>query len=260
MQLIYGIDGRNITTCVFFLLLLLPISLNAQEKLSPNPGGYWLSYSGDNKINKRLGIHSEAQVRNTFLERSVATYLLRAGLNVYIHPTAMATAGYGFIYNDPSSDQVIGSETVEHRIWQQLVLRQKSRYIFMEHRYRLEQRFISNLSTETNREDHRFRYRFQTLFPLYSVSPHLRHFFIGVNNEIMINFRSNPSKLFDRNRFFAGVGFQVSPKLNFQLGYLNQYIHNVGNPTAQVDHIVQLSIAYNMDDIMQTFFKKKKDI
>jgi len=260
MQLIRCINGRNIKNGILIVLLFLPTIVLSQEKLSPNPGGYWLSYSGDNKINKRIGIHSEAQIRNAFLDRSVATYLVRTGLNVYFHPTAMGTVGYGFIYNDPSGDNVIGSETMEHRIWQQLLLRQKSRYIFMDHRFRLEQRFISNLSNKTEREDHRVRYRFQTLFPLYSISPHLRHLFVAVNNEIMINFRSNPSKLFDRNRFFVGIGYQVSPKLNFQLGYLNQFIHNVNSPVAQVDHILQVSIAYNMDDIMQTFFKRKKDI
>ena len=230
------------------------------DKTAPYPGGYWVSYVGDNKINKRIGIHSEAQFRNFFLPHTVESFIVRTGLNVYIKPYAMATAGYGYIYNTPSSGEVIGARTSEHRIWQQLVLRQKSKNIFMEHRYRLEQRFIENLTTGTKRDDYRFRYRFQTLFPLYSVSPHLRHLFVAVNSELMLNFRSTPSRIFDRNRFFSGIGYQVSPKMNFQLGYLNQFSQVGGASKAQIDHVLQFSVSYNMDDLMQSFFRKKQDI
>lgn len=243
-----------------FFLITNHLVFSQAEKFSPNPGGYWISYTGDNKLNKRFGIHSEIQMRNLFLERTVESFLVRTGVNIYIQPYAMGTVGYGFFYGAPSNDHVLGSKTTEHRIWQQLVLRQKTKAIFMEHRYRLEQRFIQNISTGNNRQDHRFRYRFQALFPLYSISPRLRHLFIGVNNELMINFRSNPSRLFDRNRFFSGIGYQVSPKMNFQLGYLNQFIHNPGAEKGQIDHILQLGISYNMDDLMQTFFRKKQGI
>lgn len=245
---------------VFFLVLLAgPGLLKAQgAKVPPNPAGYWLGYFGDNKINSRIGIHSEAQFRNFFLDPSVSTLLLRVGLNVYLKPYAMVTAGYGYIYSDPSGDRVAGSRVSENRIWQQLILRQKSTYIFMEHRYRLEQRLLHNLTSDVRQTDHRLRYRFQTLFPLYSISPHLRHLFLALNSELMINFKSDPSRLFDRNRFFSGIGYQVSPKMNFQLGYLNQYSQIPGNPRPQIDHILQFAVSYNMDDLMQSFFTSKK--
>ncbi len=256
---------RNSAVIRIATLLLLCVSggglpaLGQVAKVAPNPGGYWVSYIGDNKLNARIGIHSEAQFRNFFLDRTVETLLLRTGLNIYLKPYAMGTLGYGYFYNEPSDEQVLGSRVSENRIWQQLILRQKSTFIFMEHRYRLEQRFLQNLSNDTRQTDHRLRYRFQTLFPLYSVSPHLRHFFVALNNEIMINFRRDPSRLFDRNRFFSGLGYQVSPKMNFQLGYLNQLIQIPANPRAQIDHVVQFGVSYNMDDLMQTFFGKKRE-
>lgn len=252
---------NSIAASLFAAIFLSDLPVFAQEeKSAPNPGGYWIAYTGDNKINSYIGIHSEAQFRNLFLDRTVESFLVRVGLNVYIKPYAMATAGYGYFYSTPSHYEVVGAKTSEHRIWQQLILRQKTKNIFMEHRYRLEQRFLQDLNMGAGREDHRLRYRFQTLFPLYSVTPHLRHFFIAVNNEIMINFRSDPSKLFDRNRFFSGIGYQVSPKMNFQLGYLNQFAQIAGNPKGQTDHILQFAVSYNMDDLMQTFFRKKQDI
>lgn len=242
---------------VFLLLFSTASLLNAQTKTAPNQGGYWLSYAGDNKINKKIGIHSELQWRNMYLDHSVQSILTRVGLNVYISPQAMATVGYGFIYSEPTEQDVIGSKVFENRVWEQLILRQKSRNVFIEHRYRLEQRFLNNVTNGTNQLDHRLRYRFQTLFPLYSINPKLRHYFVAFNNEVFINLKKEPSRLFDRNRMFVGLGYQVSPKMNFQLGYLNQYINIPGNPRAQVDHIALLGMSYNMDDLMQTFFNRK---
>ena len=242
--------------CVSAVLFLTTTILGQQQQVEPNQGGYWIAYIGDNKLNKYIGIHSEAQLRNYFIKHTTESLVLRTGLNVYIKPYAMGTVGYAYVYNNPSESYVNAARVSEHRTWQQLILRQKSRAIFMEHRYRLEQRFLENLSNGTSRIDHRMRYRFQTLLPLYSITPHLRHFFVALNDEIMINFSNNPSKLFDRNRFFVGIGFQVSPKLNFQLGYMNQFAQVIGKPTAHIDHILQFGISYNMDDLMQTFIKK----
>ena len=233
---------------------LIPLCAMAQTPV--NPGGYWIAYTGDNKLNKFIGIHSELQRRNFGVARSVETVLVRVGLNVYLKPYAMFTAGYGYIYSNPNDGTLSASRISEHRTWQQLLLRQKTRAIFMDHRYRLEQRFLDNLSTGTSRTEHRIRYRYQVLFPLYTVSPHLRHLFVALNNEIMINFRKNTSELFDRNRIFVAIGYQVHPKLNFQLGYMNQYARSSAVTTGVIDHILQLSVSYNMDDLMGTFFKK----
>lgn len=245
-----------IVTITLFFGKFYSVSYGQQQSVDPNQGGYWIAYIGDNKLNKHIGIHSEVQLRNYFIKETVESLILRTGLNIYIKPYAMATAGYAYVYSNPSEDYINASRISEHRTWQQLILRQKSHAIFMEHRYRLEQRFLENQTTGTSRIDHRIRYRFQTLLPLYSLSPHLRHFFVALNDEIMINFRNTPSMLFDRNRFFAGIGFQVSPKLNFQLGYMNQFAQVTGKTTAHIDHILQFGISYNMDDLMPTFLKK----
>ncbi len=242
------------------LLIFLTHVMNAQvDKTPARAQGYWLAYAGDNKINSRIGIHSEAQLRNFLVDHNVETFLVRVGLNVYIKPYAMATAGYGYFYNEPSDETVRASEVSEHRIWQQLLLRQKHRYVFMDHRYRLEQRYLHNITNNTHQLDHRIRYRFQALFPLYSVSPYLRHLFVALNNEVMLNLKRDPARIYDRNRFFAGLGYQVSPKMNFQLGYLNQMANIAGQSHGHIDHIINFAVSYNMDDLMQSFFKKKQE-
>jgi len=239
--------------------LIVTNSIFAQNTIAPNTAGYWLSYVGDNRFNPKVGIHSEAQFRNVFMKESVSTKLVRVGLNYAVKPNVILTAGYAFIWNNPNSDYLAASRVLENRPWQQLIIRQKSKVIFMEHRYRLEQRFIDNKTTGVTRTDHRIRYRFQTIFPLYTISIKLRHLFLVANNELMINFKKDPTLLFDRNRFTAGLGYQVRPNLNFQLTYLNQYALIPSSKTSLSEHFLVFGISFNMDDIMPALFKNKSN-
>jgi hypothetical protein len=242
-----------------FILLFAGMAAVAQNPIRPRPYGQWLMYFGDNKIKKKIGIHSELQLRNYFLQETVSQTLARVGLNYYVNPLVMLTSGYGFIDTRPSAENVIGFHTVEHRIWQQLILRYKTRAVFMEHRYRLEQRFIENLDTRKKQVDHRLRYRFQVILPLYTLSPYLRQFFVAGYNELFVNLgKPTSGQIFDRNRLYFAFGYQVSPKLNFQIGYLNQLINVSGAETPDSNHNVQIGVSFNMDDIMQTFFKPKE--
>ncbi len=237
--------SKSVSWLVIFFLHLACISSIAQTQTMPNPHGYWLAYSGDNKLNSRFGLHTEMQWRNMYLDHSVQSILTRVGVNMYIHPQVMATAGYGYIYVEPTSKNVIGSKVLENRVWQQLVLRNKKRNFSLEHRYRLEQRYLHNTTKDTRLKSHRLRYRFQSLIPLHPITPHLSQYFVAFNNEIFVNFKNEPTNIFDRNRFFIGLGYQVSPNMNLQLGYMNQFVNFTGNPKAQVDQLALLAFTYN---------------
>lgn len=237
-----------------FLSFIFTNSFGVYSQQSINTGGYWLSYLGDNKINDKIGIHSEAQVRNLLLvDNSIKSALFRVGINFYATKTSMLTAGYGFFSSAPTNIDSDLSSSYENRIWQQFVMRKKLPFVFMEHRYRIEQRFISNTTNNTNITNHRIRYRFQSIFPFYSISSHLRHFFFASYNELMLNFRSNHTEIYDRNRLYFSIGYQVSPKLNFQFGYLNQLAQQSTFSNLEVNHLFQVAISYNMDDLMKTF-------
>lgn len=240
---------------LFFLAQLLPHLVLAQNQPRQQPFGNWIMYFGDNKINKKYGVHSEFQMRNYFIPNTIHQTLARVGLNYYISPVSMVTAGYGYIYTTPSS--VEGSTISENRIWQQAVLRHRTYNLFLEHRYRLEQRFIKNLDTEQNIFDNRIRYRFQALLPFYNFSPYLRHYFLSTYNELFMNLgREVSGQFFDRNRLYFALGYQLNPRFNLQFGYLNQVIAVPGFDRPDVNHNFQMSVVYNMDDLSQ-FFQSK---
>lgn len=240
---------------IFFLIFLSGLicaphitQAQQQSQIPPNSYGQWFMYFGDNKISRNFGIHSELQLRNYWLRETTEQTLARIGLNWYIDPNIMVTGGYGYIYTTPSRRYVEGSTTREHRIWQQLILRHRTPAVSIEHRYRLEQRYIENLGSGAIVWDHRIRYRLQILLHLETISPKLRPFFLAAYNELFVNpDRKISGQYFDRNRMYGALGYRVSPKLNLQLGYLNQVIGRADAQLPEFNHNLQVGIFYNPD-------------
>lgn len=237
--------------CVF---LLLSKSGAAQNQVRPQSYGHWFSYSGDHKFNSRFGLHSDFSIRNYFLTNSVEQSLVRVGINHYLGKLSMVTAGYAYAITLPSEDNVQGFVVSENRLWQQLILRHRTYQLFIEHRYRLEQRFLENRDAGVNTFDNRIRYRFNALFPFYNLSPSLRHYFLAMNNELFMNLgRSVSGQFFDRNRLYMAVGYQWSPTFNVQLGYMNQLVAVSNVLTPDVNHLLQVNVSFNMDELGSLF-------
>jgi hypothetical protein len=49
------------------------------------------------------------------------------------------------------------------------------------------------------------------------------------------------------------MGYQLNPKFNIQLGYLNQVISVPGFDKPDINHNFQMSVVYNMDDLTALF-------
>ena len=237
--------------------MFLGINSTVLAQLSARNNSVWMVYSGDNKINSKIGIYSELQARNYFRSQTYHQSLLRLGLSGYISSNTMLTFGYAYIHSTPSND-LEGNDSFEHRIWQQLLLRYKSKLFFTQHRYRLEQRFMHNKTTNTFNYMDRIRYNVQLLFPFYLINPVLRHWFVSGANEVFVNFpKKNASQYFDRNRFSFSLGYMVSPELNFRLSYLHQLANITTQIEPEIHHVIQVSLSYNLDDLTGTIMKKR---
>lgn len=237
----------------FVVVLFVTNSKLLLANNDPSPmKGYWFAYVGDNKITDKVGLHSEVQVRNWLLQRNVETFLFRTGTNLYLNDQMMLTAGYGYFTNNPSGPEIMGAKTAEHRTWQQFLTRHKMSKFLMEHRYRLEQRFIHHETNGKQATQHRLRYRFQAMVPVYKLQSEFSHVFLALNNELMVNLRSEPSMIYDRNRFFAGMGVQLGSNMNVQLGYLNQYANVSNRNNGLMDHCFNVIWIYNTDFLMRS--------
>jgi len=128
------------------LVLFFSITIITAQETGEDEWGAWYMYFGTNKITDKLSVHSEAQFRFYEVTSSFNQLLLRTGLNYHINDNAIATLGYGYISTDGTFEEVPNEEnTKEHRIFQQFILKNTVGKFKFEHRYRLEQRFITYL-------------------------------------------------------------------------------------------------------------------
>lgn len=225
------------------LLLILTITpsfiLIAQET-GENQLGSWHMYFGTNKIAEQWSIHTEAQLRYYENGKNFNQLLLRTGLNYHINANAIATAGYAHITTDSTFEEFPDeTNSKEHRIFEQFILKNKVWEFLFEHRYRLEQRFL-DFGDRTDTQ-HRARYRLQVTLPLSGI------FFLNFYDEIFLNLQD---EVFGQNRLYGAFGVNVTKNLSAQVGYLKNHFK-----TANFDRL-QIGMFYNPD--LRGVFKKKK--
>lgn len=214
---------------ITFLLFTLVFSNVVAQNNGEDEFGAWYMYFGTNKIAERFSIHSEAQFRYYETTSNFNQLLLRTGLNYHINKDAIATLGYGFINTDPDFedfrlfDDILEDDIriEEHRIFEQFILKNKVWEFLFEHRYRLEQRFITvaeegdpDFRTSTQ---HRARYRIQATLPLTNT------LFLNFYDELFINLQDN---LFGQNRLYAALGINLTENSSIQFGYLRNQFSN----------------------------------
>ena len=225
---------------ILLLTLLFTITSFAQE-IGDDQLGSWYMYFGTNKISDKFSIHTEGQLRYFEQANNFNQLLLRTGINYHLNPDAIATFGYGFISTDPTFEdfrlvggdgQVEDSKISEHRIFEQLILKNTVGQFKFEHRYRLEQRFITDKDFDISETQHRARYRLQITLPLTDV------FFLNFYDEIFLNLQD---RVYGQNRLYAALGINVTENLSVQAGYLKNHF-----PTANFDRL-QIGVIFNTD-------------
>lgn len=108
-------------------------------------------------------------------------------------------------------------EVREHRIYQQFITKQQFGRVGLQHRYRFEQRWI---------EDNfrlRIRYFISTNIALNNSKMTDGTFYLSAYNEVFLNTRAT---VFDRNRFYIGLGYRLNKMVRFEVGQMKQTLNN----------------------------------
>lgn len=216
----------------FLLLALILInSLTYGQDNGDDKLGSWHMYFGTNKVSDKLSIHTEAQLRYYENGKNFNQLLLRTGLNYHINPNAIATLGYGHITTDGTFEEFDNEvNAIEHRIFEQFILKNAVGKFKFEHRYRLEQRFIKFADSKDTQ--HRARYRLQVTIPLSDV------FFLNFYDEIFLNLQND---VYGQNRLYGAIGANVFKNTSVQIGYLKNHF-----PTRNYDRL-QIGVIFNPD-------------
>ena len=233
-----------------FLCLLLVLNGNLFSSLFAQPQfSGWLASFNTFKTGKKTSIHADVQWRSSDELKHTQTLLLRTGLNIHLTKKLTVTGGYAYIHNRRVVSGVSGYAP-EHRIWEQLLYNHKLKNIFVSHRFRLEQRFISKriainnqLKNDGSVYANRFRYFIRNVIPLQHQKIFTQGFFAALQNEVFVNMGNTANvngKFFDQNRLYLAMGYRISSSFDIETGYLNQYISG-RNKSFTNNHAMQIA-------------------
>lgn len=198
-----------------YFILISVILLTQTSFAQKNDVGNWFLYFGSQKINKNFNWHNEVQYRNYNFAGDLQQLLLRTGIGYNLSENNNnLLLGYGFIHSEnyiSDLDEKIGNN--EHRIYQQFITKQTFGRINLQHRYRVEERFLASDFQV------RFRYFLSLNIPLNNPTLTDKTFYASAYNEVFIKDQA-PS--YDRNRIYAGAGYVINKNFKVELGFMNQ--------------------------------------
>ncbi|WP_336515314.1 DUF2490 domain-containing protein [Pollutibacter soli] len=233
-----------------WMLLVLIVCAFVTVKGQSTKFSGWFMLMNTNKINKRFSTHFDFQLRSDDHWKNTETIIIRPGLNYHLNNSIIATLGYAYNLAWRHIDDVRGP-LGEHRIWQQLIVPQHINKLTINHRFRLEERFIPiavKVNDEIEKDGYRyvtrFRYFFRSVIPVPFKKNFSSGFFTAIQNEIMFNVtdaNNINNKFFDQNRFYAAAGWRLRKELDLEAGYMNQFVEGRGE-TYVNNNIIQLAI------------------
>ncbi|HWA33374.1 MAG TPA: DUF2490 domain-containing protein [Cyclobacteriaceae bacterium] len=192
--------------------------------------GNWFIYFGNQAINKKWNWWNEVQYRNYNFVGDLQQLLLRTGIGYNLtENNNNVLLGYGFLHsekypaNSQDKDDKVG--TNEHRIYQQFITRQNFGRVFIQHRYRIEERFIESDFAM------RFRYFLSFNIPFNSKTLSPGAWYASAYDEIFLNGRA---PVFDRNRLYGAVGYVIDKNFRMELGLMSQMMESGSRPQFQI--------------------------
>ncbi len=237
--------------------LVFPLATaRAQEpdRVSDPNGHTWYMYFGDHPLGQTpFGVHFDGQWRRQGVGQKAQQLLLRPGVNYDINPAVQASGGYAFIKSHPYGDFPAPFTTPEHRIWQQLVLKQQIGRTGLAHRFRVEQRFVGVKEIGAAGDGrllgysyrNRFRYFTKGVIPLRKKGK-ASHLFVAAYNEVMFNFGRNVrNNIFDQNRAYIAVGRKIPGFGALEVGYLQQTVQQGNGRVFEFNHTLQIGLFSN---------------
>lgn len=192
-------------------------------QVDENKTGAWYMYFWNTQVKEsKVGFQGDIQYRNWNLLGDLEQLLIRGGVT-YSPEVAniRLTAGYAHITSGAYGDS--DETTLESRIYQEALLPHKlSERLIFTHRFRYEQRWVENQDFRT-----RYRYNLFLNIPLNQTNLNKNAIYLAFYNELFINgerdIGNNRSvEIFDRNRFYSGLGYGLTDKLKLQAGYMQQ--------------------------------------
>ncbi|MCW5909222.1 MAG: DUF2490 domain-containing protein [Chitinophagales bacterium] len=224
-----------------FLFVAAVVTANTDKQL-------WFGYIHQGRITPHWGywVDIHHRTKNEF-SKNLHTEIFRFGATYFLDNDWRFTAGYAGVLHFPSvSNQRFMRP--EHRPWQQVFYTHTHKNFRTANYIRSEQRLLQNTAAEKLADGFVFRQRFR-LSAMFIFCINKKQFKEGswgvvLNNEVFLNaYASDKAKLYDQNRAFAGLTYNINAALHLQLGYLNVY--SLIGTRKETVHGIRLSAFHN---------------
>lgn len=194
--------------------------------------GNWFSYLGGLDLSSKYTFHNELQYRNYDFGQ-LEQFMFRTGIGVNLtEKNNNLLIGYACVLASPSVLSSREDLTQEQRMFQQFITKQHFGRVYIQHRYRIEERFLPNSF------DLRFRYFLSANIALSNKELVDNTLYLSVYNELFIS--ASKENAFDRNRIYGGLGYQFNSKFKLELGMLDQVSQHTHRAQVQVTLFSQL--------------------
>jgi len=231
---------------ILALALVSPFLLTAEERIADHNFHGWYNYFGDHPIaGSKWGIHLEAQVRRHDVAAKWQQLLLRPGVNYQASKAVMLTAGYAFVRSSAYSEFAAPAPaSLEHRLWQQAWIRYRTGQTGWSTRLRFENRFLGGPDPRSGRTAYRFENRFRAWQQIKIPLPRKKYFTAYDEFWVYVKpFQSN--SVFDQNRAYAALGFDLKPTMRLEAGYMLQTILVRSGSRMEYNHTIVVSLFNN---------------
>jgi Protein of unknown function (DUF2490) len=223
----------------------------------------WFMYFGDHKFSDKWGVHLEAQLRRNNFASNPQQLLLRTGINYHYNANVFFTAGYCFVQTNPYGVFPVKLAFPEHRLWEQVQIKnQIDRFEFIS-RFRLEQRYsqlpvydsaVSAYEVGDAIYTNRARLLNRVSIPFKGKTIVDKSFYISAYDEFLINFGKNIGKnIFDQNRAYIALGYKMPKVGKIEAGFMQQDILKSDGVKLERNATFQLGIISNIN-----FYHPKK--
>ncbi|MFZ1786040.1 MAG: DUF2490 domain-containing protein [Ferruginibacter sp.] len=229
-----------------------------EQRLADHNTIGWFAYTGSLKIAPKLAIHTEYQWRRVEAVKNWQQGLARTGLNYSASKNVNIILGYAFAQTYAYGDYPAAFAFPEHRLFEQMIIKNPIGEIDLSHRFTLEQRFVGKVTRPDGIKNtdysflNRIRYRVRGEIPLHRKNAAVKPWSVILQDEVFIGWGRNiGTNVFDQNRIGLMLGYRLNKIIKFEGGYINQTLqqpNRVGNkPVYQYNHGFVLAANLNLD-------------
>ncbi|WP_276133989.1 DUF2490 domain-containing protein [Polluticoccus soli] len=242
---------------IFILLLFIQFGaagVQAQRLSDVNAIGWFGSFNTIH-LSKHYSLWLEGHWRRDNVITDWQQLMIRTGIQRHFKNGLSTMAGYAYARTYPYGDYPAGPHPIpEHRIFEQFMWNDAIERVGLNHRVRLEQRFLGKINQTAPEYEvldwtyaNRVRYQLRATVPLNNKNLIDDTWYIAGFDEIFIGFGKNVNQnVFDQNRVGLVAGYQLTKKLRAEGGYFNQTVQQgglvSGREVFQYNHGLLLSL------------------